>query len=109
MAKNEEKKMEFDEDKGLAVLSYLWILCLVPLLLKRQNEFVRHHSRQGLVLFIFEIILMVVAVVPLLGWLLAFFGWILAVVLSLSGIVNVLAGKMWRMPVLGKYADKLKI
>lgn len=108
MAKKEEKIVEIDVNKGLALISYIWILCLIPLLLKRKDEFVGHHAKQGLVLFVFEIILMVVGVIPLLGWLLAFVGWILAVVLAIMGIINVLAGKKWVMPILGKYADKLK-
>ena len=109
MNKEEKKQeVEFDVNKILGILSYVWILCLVPLVLKRKDEFIHHHAKQGLVLFIFEIVLMVVAVVPLLGWLLAFVGWIFAVILALMGIVNVLAGKKWEMPVLGKYADRLK-
>jgi len=104
----ETKELQIDVNKGLGVLSYVWILCFVPLLLKRKDKFVGHHARQGLVLFIFEVILMVLGVIPLLGWLLAFVGWIIAVILALSGITNVLAGKIWRMPILGKYADKLR-
>jgi len=109
MPKEEKKQeVEFDENRVLAILSYIWILCLIPLLLKRKDAFVHHHAKQGLVLFIFEILLMVVGVIPLLGWLIAFLGWILSVILAVMGIINVLAGKKWEMPVLGKYAEKLK-
>jgi len=116
MEREKKQEAEFDVNpstwlrtgKVLGILSYIWILCFIPLLLKRKDEFIHHHAKQGLALFIFEIALSVVAVVPLLGWLLSFFGWILAVILSLLGILNVLAGKKWEMPVLGKYADRLK-
>jgi len=106
MAK-QKQEVTFDVRKTLGILSYVWILCFIPFLLSR-DEFIRHHARQGMVLFIFEVILMVVVIIPLLGWLLAFVGWIIVVVMAAMGIVNVLAGKKWVMPVLGKYADKLR-
>ncbi|MBI5144164.1 MAG: zinc ribbon domain-containing protein, partial [Candidatus Omnitrophica bacterium] len=42
------------EGKPFAILSYLWILCLVPLILKKENRFAMFHAKQGLVLFIGE-------------------------------------------------------
>lgn len=91
------------------MISYLGILCLIPLLLKSKDKFVQHHAKQGLVLFIFEIILIVVGFLPLLGWLLGFLGWIFAVLMSIMGIINALAGKLWQMPILGKYKSKIDL
>ncbi|MBU4332548.1 DUF4870 domain-containing protein [Patescibacteria group bacterium] len=99
---------EIDIDRAMGVISYIGILCIIPLLVKKQSKFAQHHARQGLVLFIGEIALIIIAVVPLLGWLLSFLGWIVAVLFSVMGIINALAGKMWEMPVLGKYAKKFK-
>jgi hypothetical protein len=39
-----------------AIVAYIGILCLLPLLLKKDNKFALHHGKQGLVLFIAEII-----------------------------------------------------
>ena len=41
------KAKDIEENKYIAILSYVWILCLVPLLLKRDSEFVQFGSVSG--------------------------------------------------------------
>ena len=59
-AKETEKKSKeaqgAENDKYVAAISYLWILCFVPLFLKKKSKFAQHHAKQGLVLFIAEIL-----------------------------------------------------
>ncbi len=98
---------QVSEDRAYAALSYLWVLCLVPLFLKRQSAYVQFHAKQGFLLFVAEIAISVVSVVPVLGWLVGFVGWLAAVVLSVLGIMAALTGKEWVMPILGEYAKKL--
>ena len=115
-----------EEGKIFALLAYLGILCLVPLLAKKDNKFAYYHAKQGLVLFIAEVILFLVLgiggfIIGMIasmihGMLGAIFGMLfgllwLAVVLgslaiSIIGIVQSLNGKYWEIPVLGKYAKK---
>ncbi|MFA4936959.1 MAG: DUF4870 domain-containing protein [Patescibacteria group bacterium] len=94
------------EEKTWAAISYLWILCLVPLLLKRESNYIRYHAKQGFGLFVVELIISIIAVVPLLGWLIGFIAWMVFVVLSVMGLVSALSGKMWRMPIIGEYVAK---
>lgn len=100
---------DIDEGKIYAVIGYLGILCLIPLLLKRENKFAMFHGKQGLVLFIGEVGAAIVNIVPILGQLV----WILAVlifgILSLVGIVQALTGAYWKMPVIGDIAEKISI
>ena len=107
----EDKVVE--EGKIWAIISYLWILFLVPLLAKKDNKFAVYHAKQGLVLFIASIIVWVVAFVlmfiPILGWIVGFILWILMFVLWLIGIINAATGKYSPLPVIGGYAEKLKI
>ena len=69
MAKNEEKsfmdvkdetnnfdKKDIESWKGMAVLSYIGILSLIPYLTEKKNAYVRYHAVQGLNLFILEMI-----------------------------------------------------
>ncbi len=91
------------DDKVFATMSYLWALCLVPLLMKRGNAFIQGHAKQGFLLFLFEVVLWVLMFIPPLY----FIGMIAAVILSIIGILHALQGKVWEMPVLGKYAQKL--
>lgn len=96
------------DEKIIAALSYFWILFLLPLLMKKNNPFCEHHAKQGLVLFIFSLIVSVLGGIPILGWLIIMpLGWIMVVLLALLGIVNTLQGKLWNMPFLGKYANKI--
>lgn len=113
MAKKNDKDANQDsqiqDGKIFAVIGYLGILCLVPLLLKKNNKFALFHGKQGLVLFIGEVGASIITIIPILGQLI----WILAVMvfgmLSLVGIVQSLMGNYWRMPVIGEIAEKISL
>ena len=53
----QQSKKNADENGFLAALSYVSFLFIIPLFLKRRNTFVQSHAKQGLVIFIAEIIL----------------------------------------------------
>ncbi|KKT22133.1 MAG: hypothetical protein UW06_C0018G0004 [Parcubacteria group bacterium GW2011_GWE1_43_8] len=95
---------EVSDDKVFAAMSYLWVLCLLPLLMKRNRPFVQFHAKQGFLLFLFEVVIWVLMFIPPLY----FIGMLAAVVLSIMGLVSAITGKEWEMPVLGKYAKSLK-
>ncbi len=94
---------------AIAVLSYLGILLIIPLLVAKDNQFVKFHIKQGLVLLIAAIAISFIAWIPILGWLVGFIGWIVCLILAIMGIVNVLGGKKKQLPLIGKFADKFKI
>lgn len=94
---------DVEQNKIFAVLSYLGILVLVPLLAKKDSKFAMFHAKQGLVLLIGWAI----------GWLLSFVfvGFILDVILiifSIWGLINAATGKMTKLPVIGDLAAKFK-
>jgi len=97
------------DDKIIAAIGYIWILFLIPLLLKSKNEYCQFHAKQGLVLFGFSIIISIIGVIPILGWLVAFLGWIIVVIFTILGFLNALQGKKWQMPYLGKFAKKINL
>src|SRR3989338_3806225 len=103
------RKNPSKDEKILAAIGYLWILCLLPLLGKRQSEFAQFHGKQGLVLTITSFIVWLVAWVPLIGWIVGFFGTIGLLVLAVLGIQSAMQGKYWEMPVLVKYARQIKL
>lgn len=53
--KNFDKK-DIESGKGMAIISYLGFLSLIPYLSEKKNKYVRYHAVQGLNLFIFEMI-----------------------------------------------------
>ena len=97
------------DGKVLAIVGYIGILCLLPLLLAKENPFAKFHGKQGLVLFIGWLIICVVGMVPVLGWLVAFFGNIAGLVLMIVGIINAAKGEMKELPFIGQYAKEIKI
>lgn len=104
--------MEETPKKGqkniLAIISYIGILCLVTILMKEKDVFVKFHAKQGLVLFIAEIATTLILWIPILGWLIGFIAWIIWVILSLIGIMNALGGRQVPLPIIGKFAEKFK-
>ncbi len=98
------------DEKALALLAYLWILVMIPLLLKKDSDFCKFHVKQGLVLFLASLGVMILGMVPMLGWLIILpFGWLAITILSILGIINVLQGKKWKMPYIGQYAEKIDL
>lgn len=94
------------DEKTLSAIGYLGILFLIPLLAKKESKFCQFHAKQGLVLFIADVILSFVGWIPFLGWIILAVGGILVFILMIMGIINAASGKYWEMPVLGQYAKK---
>lgn len=92
-------------NKGMAVLSYLGLLFLIPLLAAKDSQYARFHVNQGIVLFIADFILSFV--MSMLNW--TFFAASVKAVLGLImliywivGIVNAASGKAKELPLIGK-------
>lgn len=99
-----------DEGRLAAIMSYIPFLCFIPLvnINWRENEEARFHARQGIVLFLIEI----VAVVLLIDDLAKFvFKAILvgAGALAATGIYFALQGKRIRLPIISDIADKARL
>ena len=98
-----------DDDRFIAAIGYLGVLCVLPLILKKDSKFAVHHGKQGLVLLIAWMILWIGNIIPLLGQIIWMIGTLALLILLILGMVNALNGKMWEMPFLGKYAKMIKL
>ncbi|WP_416147466.1 hypothetical protein ACM26V_14660 [Salipaludibacillus sp. HK11] len=114
---------DVEDNKLMAVLAYLGILVLIPLLAAKESRFAQYHANQGLVLIIVAIAsftgLFIISTVAtfvlgnipvlgpllgiLLGTLLYFVAWVGLMVLMIMGIVNASKGKEKPLPIIGKY------
>jgi len=104
----------------MIVLSYLWLLAIVPLVTEKEDKEVQWHARHGLVLLVAEIILgialWIVQMVLFASHILAFLGclisvlhfvlWIGILVVHVLCIVKGLKGERFLIPVISQYADK---
>lgn len=113
----EEKKVPFTgtgtelstEEKVYSVFAYFGVLCLVSLLLKRDNSYIMFHVRQGIVLFIIEVIANVFSVIPFLGFISFILVMIVCGLLSVIGIIEAVRGNKWEMPFVSEWAKKISL
>lgn len=102
-----------DEGKGLAWLSYLGILLLIPLLVNKDNEYSKFHVKQGIVLLIcsigWQIVAFIFNIIPVIGTIIYAGGLLFLFILMVIGIINSLNEKTEPLPVIGKYAEKIKL
>jgi uncharacterized membrane protein len=92
---------DVEENKLWAFLGYLGILCLIPLLAKKDSKFAQFHAKQGLVMLIGWFFVWI----PIVGWIVGlalFVFWIM-------GVINVFSGKMTPLPIIGDLAAKINI
>lgn len=87
-------------NKVMAILSYFWILFLIPLFAAKESPFARFHANQGLLLFIWSIIVMILRKI---WWPLGAIGGIISFILFIIGIVNAANGRAKELPIIGKF------
>lgn len=98
----------------MLVLSYLWVLALIPYLTEQRDAEVKWHARHGLVLLIAEIVLYValfiLSLIPVVGcavsvlWFLVGIG---ILVLHVICIIKAVGGQRFTIPYVSQYADQI--
>ena len=111
-----------EQNKGLAIVAYLGILFIIPLLTGdyKKSAFLKFHTNQGAVLFLTAIcvwiaagIIMAILTALLLQFYFGFFSMIIGLfvplvnigilVLLIIGIINAVTGRMKPLPIIGKF------
>ena len=102
----------------MIVLSYLWLLALVPLLVEKQDREVQWHAKHGIVLMVAEIVLwiLVTIITTLIGFvsvalgcvvsLLTFGLWIAILVVHVMAIIKGINGGRFLIPGVSEYANR---
>ncbi len=104
--------------KVITILDYIGILFLLGLFIEKDNEDVRFHTNQGLILCLFGIVVGVVATllrflrfIPLVGWvmgLIASLLGLLVLALAIIGIIHAAQGERKPLPVIGRLFTFIK-
>ena len=97
---------DIEDNKIIASLSYIFILCLAPLMLKRKSEFAQFHARQGLTITVAWFVFWVIGIIPVLGWLISFLGNLALLVISIMGVIKTLDGQAWKIPYIYEWSKK---
>ncbi len=102
------EEAEIEEGRAAALLAYVPFMCFVPLIKMRQNRFALRHGKQGLVLLMVEI-LALFFLIPFVSRHFWAFVLILALLASIYGVLQVLQGREWKLPLLGNLAEKIRL
>jgi uncharacterized membrane protein len=94
----------------MLVLSYLWLLALIPFVVEKNDPEVQWHAKHGLVLTVAEFLLWVVVgivthIIPFAGcvlWLL----WPLLLIFRIFLIIKATNGQRVLIPGISQYADQ---
>lgn len=99
----------------MIVLSYLWLLALIPLVVEKEDREVQWHAKHGLVLAVAELVFWVAFQIVMfmlgsfLGCLVAIFAPLIGLgflILHIAAIVKGINGSRLIVPGLSQYADK---
>lgn len=99
----------------MILLSYLWLLALIPLVVEKGDREVQWHAKHGIVLTVAELIFWVafqivtIVLGSFLGCIVAIFAPIVAlgiVILHIIAIVKGINGQRLIVPGLSQYADR---
>lgn len=96
---------DIEDNKVMALLSYIGPLFLVPMLAAPNSKFARYHTNQGLVLFLAELILgaasWVIGFIPFVGWIFGLVAGVASLAGLILGIVNAANGRAKELPLIG--------
>lgn len=98
---------DIEDNKVMALLSYIGPLFLVPMLAAANSKFARYHANQGLVLFLAELILGAVSwvlnFIPIsfVWWLFGSVSGLASLIYLILGIYNAVSGKAKELPLIG--------
>jgi Chloroplast import component protein (Tic20). len=98
------------KEKILAAVAYVPFppLFLVPLLMGRHDSFIEFHGKQGLVVFLAWFVLWIIGLIPIIA-IVGYIGFVALIVMAIVAIVRTCMGQRWELPLLGRWAKKLKL
>ena len=100
----------------MLVLSYVGILCLIPLLVKKDDPEVQWHAKNGTALFGAEVVLFILRImlifirIPFVGCGVSVITcaiWLGFLAISIIAIMKAVKGERFRIPVLTDFAEKM--
>lgn len=98
--------------KVICILDYLGLLCFLGLFIEKDDPDVRFHTNQGIILFVFEVIIGAISKIvygllhsiPVIGFICGLAVNLLGLVclaFAVMGILNVVQGRHQKLPIIG--------
>ena len=92
---------------GLLCYVLGWITGIIFLLLEKDNQFVRFHAIQSIIVFgALTVIDVVFRFIPIIGWVIAWIVGVIAFILWIVLMVKAYQGQRYKVPVAGNIAEQ---
>jgi uncharacterized membrane protein len=92
---------------GLLCYLFAWITGLIFLLIEKESKFVRFHAIQSIATYVvFFVVYIVLWFIPIIGWIINIFLAIAMFILWILLMYKAYQGKMFKLPIVGKFAEK---
>jgi uncharacterized membrane protein len=100
--KKEVSKIPATTDNNLlAAVSYVWLLSIVMLVIKKDDAFIQFHAKQGVILLIGSAL----GFIPVFGWI----AWAGAIIGMVVGFMNAWQGKKYEIPFVYTLSKKINL
>jgi uncharacterized membrane protein len=116
MAKKiETKSNKSDDSKLFAFLGVFltWLGFIIVLAARKEDKYAMYYGKQGLILGIawiaVWIVSMVLAFIPILGWIITTLLWIAIFALWVMGLIYAFSGEEKEILIVGQFAKMIKI
>lgn len=94
---------EMEEKKLMAILCYLGLLVLIPILQEKDSAYIKFHINQGIVLSATSFVLSLFGMIPVIGMIIGLAGTILFFAGAVINILNITNGKAVKVPFLSNF------
>ncbi len=111
MAKRKQKEDSSDDSRLFAfIATFLSIIgFIIALIFKKEDKYVMFYAKQSLGLFIVYLISLIAMIIPLIGDFISRVMSVVFIVLWIFSWIYSLSGKTKKVPIVGKYADKIDL
>lgn len=109
MSETKEKTETGLEPNIAGLLCYIlgWVTGIIFLILEKQNEFVRFHAIQSIVVFgAITIVELIFGWIPVIGWILDYIIGVVAFILWIILMFKAYQGQRYKLPWAGDFAEK---
>jgi len=106
-----ENQIKIDKIKTalLAASSYLFFLCILPILFNKKDKFIIHHAKHGVALFSLEVATVLLSIIPFFGLFLSPFILSFCIFISVWGILGVAKNQCSRILLLSDIVQKIHL
>lgn len=92
---------DINANKGMSIIAYF--IFFIPLLVEssKNSPYAKFHVNQGLLVFLTWVASWIIAIIPIIGWILSPLLGIASFVFLIIGVINVLNGTAKELPLIG--------